>query len=133
MNRRVIATLAVAACMALGLSLGVTACASTSGGDSGDRDLITADQLAELQNMTAYDAIRRLKPTWLRKRGTDSFRGVPGLVVMVNEVRQGGVSVLNSYQIRDVEQIRYLDPRSATMKYGTQASGGAIELDVGAE
>ena len=125
---------AVSAFAAVVLAAGVGACASSGSGDTGDtgsagpRTEITTEQLRELPNMSAYDAVRRLKPTWLRKRGPDSLRTGSSLVVIERYVVRGGVRLLSDYQIRDLMAIRYLDPQQATLKYGTEASGGAIVI-----
>lgn len=102
-------------------------CASTGGGSGGgDRNLITAEDMADMQHVSALDAVRRLKPNWLRRRGVDSFRGSFPMAVVVNGVVAGGVRILESYRCGDVKEIRYLNARAATMRYGDKAGGGAI-------
>lgn len=97
-------------------------CASAGGGESsGSRDVITAEDLATLRTMTAHEAVRRLKPIWLRTR----------VEVVVNGSRQGGPEVLRSYQTSDIGEMRYLDEPRATMKYGTIVRGAVIEISLG--
>ena len=63
----------------VGLALLAAACASGGGsGDSGprrDRNLITGEELTQTGELTTlFDAIRRLRPTWLRGRGNLSAK-----------------------------------------------------------
>ncbi|HUG39411.1 MAG TPA: hypothetical protein VMM12_02945 [Longimicrobiales bacterium] len=106
------------------------ACASTGGsGDGGavtSRNVITGQQLAELSSQTAYQAVQKLKPRWLQRRGQVSFRGQTQLLVVVDEGQFYGLGYLHSVRASDVEEIQYLDSRRATLKYGGRANGGAI-------
>ena len=107
------------------------ACATTGGGgSSGPRNTITTEQLAELPSMSAYDAVRRLKPQWLRVRGQDNVGVGQGPLVIVDDVPVGDTDMLDSYQIRDVREIRFLDPSRATLRYGDRAGAGAIILEL---
>lgn len=121
--------------MAVALAVAVSGCASTGGnGDDDDsssssRDLITYEQLQRMPEATALQAIQRMRPIWMRTRGTQSFGRSQSLTVVVDGSVRGGVSVLESYQAGDLNQIRYLDQRMASMRYGTRASGPVIELD----
>lgn len=123
------AALALALAAAASAALAATACASgETRRSSEDRNVITAEDMATIPQFTALDAVRRLKPHWLRQRGMDSFRGSSPVAVIVDGVVQGGVRLLGSYYCGDLEEIRYLDRRQATMRYGDQARGGAIVL-----
>lgn len=96
-------------------------CASAGGGESSSsRDVITAEDLATLRTMTAEDAIRRLRPIWLRTP----------VEVVVNGSRQGRTDVLSTYQTTDIDEMRYLDEPRATMKYGTIVRGAVIEISL---
>lgn len=128
------------------LLLLLAGCASTGGartstGD-GASDRLTRDQLLATQVQTAYDGIQRLRPTWLRRRGNSTFQGggatSPAFggstapaptdepVVYVDGVRSGGVEVLRSYHPNQVTAIEFLDGPSATLRFGTGNTGGAI-------
>ena len=60
-------------CFALLFVLALAACASSSGSTRGTTGAITAEQLDNLgPGVTAYEAIERLRPIWLRDRGINS-------------------------------------------------------------
>lgn len=121
------AVVAVAAAVALG------ACASTGGGsgEPADRDVINRAQIEGMEHLSAMDIVRRLKPSWLRTgRGTDSL--VPamqsrrGVQVYLDGAHMGSVQELTQVSGRDIEEIRRLDPRQATVEFGTSNPDGAI-------
>ncbi len=116
--------------LALGLLLlAISACA-TSGGSSGprrDANLITAEELTEYGTFTARDVIRRLRPRWLQSRGAGTG-GPQTPQVILDGSRLGGLDRLNSIQVSDVTEMRYLSASDATMRFGTNFPGGAIEI-----
>lgn len=127
------------------LVLLVTACASAgSAGTSGTSDVITSEELRSVEGVsTAYDAIQRLRPRFLRGRtGTFGTRAAADplsrsssagdgsqVVVYLDGVRLGGVSELRRINADAVQEIRYLNGRDATTKYGTNVGAGVIEVD----
>jgi hypothetical protein len=120
----------------LGLFLGLVLCfegcaASAAGGVGSSRDLITREQIAEIQAITAYDAIRTLHPQWLRARGqmTSATSGTALTpTVMLDGTRMGGLDVLALYQVGDIFEIRYLDQGKAGIRYGMGFPRGVIEI-----
>lgn len=121
-----------------------TACASTaeSGGVQRSSDVISAEEIATIQVSTAYEIVQRLRPQFLRARGTTTVRnagpegrptGGPAqtgteLVVYVDNVRLGGVEVLHNIAALRVRDIRYVSASDATTKYGSGHTGGALEV-----
>ncbi len=106
------------------LSLGATACAtgSSEGRSTGRRDLITAEELAEHSNLSAYEAIERLRPSWLQsRRGGDS----PRVVLDRTPVERG---FLRSIRATEIESMRLLSAGEARTRYGTSYQTGAIEI-----
>ena len=105
-------------------------CAPPGGtGERRDRDLLTREELEGMDHLSAFDAVRRLRPTWLQaERGRDSFvaQDRRSTRVYVNGVRYGDKASLQSIQVRDVESIRFLDKREATTRFGTDHAEGAI-------
>ena len=111
-------------------AVALTGCASSGGGGDAEpgtpRNVITADQLSEMSNQTAYQAVRKLKPRWLQRRGQVSFRFQTHLLVVVDEAQFVELGYLHSLRAGDVREIHYMDPREATLKFGDRANGGAI-------
>ena len=109
-----------------------TACASSpqsteSASPRSSRNLIAAPELMATNAASAYEAIQRLRPSWLRPRsGTGSEGFLP--VVYIDGVRSGDLYFLQSIRIEDVDRIRYLNSRDATTRWGTGHAGGAIEV-----
>lgn len=106
------------------------------------RDVITAEQIATIQVSSAYEIVQRLRPQFLRERGSVSVRnggkeghtlpaaGEPqtGLVVYVNGARAGGVEALRGIPAHGVVEIRRVSARDATTTYGTGHPLGVIEV-----
>lgn len=123
--------------LALTLLLAGAAVACATGGGSGgeadeggnrDRNLITESELAGMEDLNVHQAIRRLKPVWLRYRGQAVFEGPDreGMRVYVDGHLFGNADTLAQLRIRDVKEIRYLDGRRATLRFGTDHTVGAI-------
>lgn len=120
-RQRIVAPLA-------GLML-LAACAS--GGGSGETsaprrraDLIVAAEW-EGQNMTtAFDAVQRLRPAWLQPRGQT---GLPA--VFRNNTRWGpDPRSLETMLLTEISEIRYMNGRDATTRFGTGYAGGIIQV-----
>ena len=111
--------------VAFGLATALAACGS-SGGSSGPRrdpNLITAEELAEYTTLSALDVIRRLRPRWLQSRGQTSAQ------VIQDGARLGDPqNALRSMPVSDIAEMRFLSASDATMRYGTNYPGGAIEI-----
>lgn len=108
---------------ALALALGATGCAS--GGSSstprGSSTRIIESELQSMQQLSVYDAIGRLRPDWLRGRG-----GALPAVMMDGNRQGGGMDVLRSLRVVDVQELRFMNASDATTRYGTGFQGGAI-------
>lgn len=116
-------------------SVAATGCASSSGssGPSRSSDLISSEELraSEIQSQNAYRAIQRLRPSWLRARGS-SFTGERQLpVVFVDGTRFGELESLYNLNVSDIVQMEFLDSRDATTRFGTGYPGGAIMVTTG--
>ena len=116
------------------LMIGLAGCASGGGGGSegsggvsgsgrrGSPTRLVAEDLVEHQQEYLYDAIRQLRRPWLTGRGR---RGTPRIVVD-GAPRQSGFDELRRLRVSEVEEAEYLDPSSATMRFGTGYDTGAI-------
>ncbi len=107
------------------------AAASQSGSStsSSNRNLISQEQLAELPaGLSAMDAVRRLRSTWLRVRGMSGLGSSQTVQVYVDNVHAGGLDFLEARPLDGIVEIRYHSGRDATTKWGTGVGGGVIEL-----
>ena len=88
---------------------------------------------AELRNsstQTAYEAITKLRPSFLNYQAPTSVRnprpGVP--VVFVNERFAGDLNLLNQILVSQIDNIRFFKPPEAMIRYGTDRTGGVIAI-----
>ena len=113
----------------------LVACASdpAPGGPRRDRNLITLEEIAALPVTNANDLINRLRPTWIRNRGPTSLSsGAPSYpVVYVNEVRSGGPEALYRVSSQIVREIRFINGRDATTRWGMDHGAGVILVTTG--
>jgi hypothetical protein len=108
-----------------------TGCASSGAGGSssgGSRDLLTREEIQQSGAGTLYDAIQRERPTWLRARGPITGQGQDGIHVIMDGVRVGDVNFLQSARVDNVLEVRFINARDATTRWGTGFSSGAIEI-----
>jgi outer membrane receptor protein involved in Fe transport len=121
--------------MVLFLAVVVLGCAS-SGTTRAPRNpnLITLEELEELPAGTAYDAVQRLRPNWLRSRSATVGRSGRGEVnlpaVFADGVYFGPIDSLGRFGIEAIEVIEFLSARDATTQYGTGYPGGVIHLQL---
>lgn len=110
--------------------LGV-ACASggQSEGTSRSRDVITLEEIQEANSSDPYEAVRRLRSSWLRTRSPGVESEVSGMpIVYVDNVRLGDIEMLRSVPILTVVEIRRISASDATTRWGTGFPNGAIEV-----
>jgi hypothetical protein len=105
------------------------ACASGSSGSTSSAsgsayNVISREELAEIQetgDISLYDAIRRLHPTWLRGRGTSAT-----VMVHFNGARLGGVNELRRFRVSDVQYVEHMEGPQATQRFGTGYGAGVL-------
>ncbi|HEX6040096.1 hypothetical protein [Longimicrobium sp.] len=121
------------------ITLGACAAPAAQGGTSApsasgsaaparsDRDRLTrADIDATPGLATAYDAVQRLRPHWLRVTGARASDGQ--VAVYHNNTRVGGPEALRQIAIETVGSMRYLDAQDASNQLSgfNRPVGGAI-------
>lgn len=121
---------------ALLVSLATSGCASagsSSGGSSRNPDVITSEELrgTQIQSENAYNAVQRLRPAWLRARGSSFTGGRELPAVFVDGTRFGEIDSLRNLNVSDIVQIEFLDARDATTRFGTGYPAGAIMVTTG--
>ena len=115
----------------LGIVVLLEGCAAAAAGGGRSRNVITQEDLATTQAITAYDAIRDLHPQWLKARGqtTGASSLTPLLpTVFLDGTRMGSIDLLGVYQVSNIEEIRYLDAAQAGIRYGMGYPRGIIEI-----
>ena len=119
--------------MTVSLIMLVQACVSTGVGGDGvrrDPDLIVAEELVNYSTMMLADAIRQLRPRWLRVRGAPSieFGGDRTVAVVLDGGAPQDWSILDSLRPDQVQSVRYHNAADATMRWGTGFPNGLIEV-----
>lgn len=112
----------------------LTACASahTAGPSNGsssrkDRNIISADEIANTHERNAYEIIQALRPSMLVNRGPTSLSDPSqGIVVFLDDQRFGDLGSLKQIAYGEVEEIRFLSPAEAQARWGTGYPSGVI-------
>ncbi len=109
-----------------GLILLAAACAGGGGTDGPRRNpnLITAQELANVEVGTAYEAVQRLRPQWMNRRGGME----PKVFVDGSPQGMGGLDTMRQYRVDSLREIRFIDPPDATMRWGTGHGAGVIDI-----
>jgi len=108
----------------------VAGCASAAqnAGASADSNanLITAEQIAQVQAPTAYEVVDRLHRPWWR----DQSPGAAGSVVVYwsnnQKIDDGSKDALRQVPASDVLVLEHLKSSDAVARFGIEAKGGAI-------
>jgi len=97
-----------------------------------DPDVLSSEQLRQVEVGNLYDALRRLRPQWLRARGSASLVAPRGTepVVYVAGIRRGELRTLQNVNIDQVRRVEFIDARDATTRFGTGHTGGVIMVDI---
>lgn len=108
----------------------LAACAGSASQSRGSSDILTREEISASGATTAYEAVVQLRPAFLRARGARSMRDPTPLtpVVYVNDMRHGGIDVLMSIRVEEIDEIRYIGAADATTRWGTGHSGGVIQV-----
>jgi hypothetical protein len=76
----------------------------------------------------AYELLQRLRPQFLRSRGSVSMRNSSSSypIVYLNNVRHGDLTSLRNIQVTDIDEIRFISGADATTRWGTGHGSGVI-------
>ena len=108
-------------------SVAATACASgananpSAGLTSRQTDINTRGEITGTQGLvTAWDAVQRLRPRFLRNPGRTSVTGSADnrAIVRIDDVDTGLPEVLRDIEISQVVEIRYYSAVDATARFG---------------
>jgi hypothetical protein len=93
-----------------------------------NRNLITADEIERSNASTAYEIVERLRPAFLRTRGSQSIQNPTPLspIVYLDGMRYGQVASLAQIPAIGVISIQYMNAVDASQRFGLGNEGGAI-------
>ena len=120
-------------------ALALLAAAPVEAQKRGDRNTITRVDIDEAGNAVtnADDAVRRLRPQWLRgpmgrsaSSGADGNRGESATepILYIDERRQPNLDQLRTVQAAAIEELKFMDQNRAIQMLGPGHEAGAIML-----
>ena len=118
----------LASAIALIVLLGACGSATTGKVAPRNRNLITSDEIVQSNAAPAYEAVKRLRPEFLRTRGVTSTHSMqaPTPVVYVDGSLYGALGALNNITASSILSIEYLNAMDATQRFGIGHDAGAI-------
>jgi hypothetical protein len=119
--------LAAARAAALAFAL-LVGCATPSGNaGTGQHNVLTASELERASDMNLYDALRQMRPTFLRSRApANSITEQQPVQAYVNGLKMEGLEHLREIQAKNVKEVQFLEPQQANSRFGGNNSGGAL-------
>lgn len=105
------------------------ACASQSAGAATTRhNLVTTEQLERAGDVNLYDALRTVRPAFLRTRqpAMASTPEVPIRVYVGGLQMMEGLEHLRQLRARSVQEVEFLEPHQANSRFGGSNQGGAL-------
>jgi len=103
-----------------------------TGATPSDRNIITQAEIAQLPSSSLYDLIQKVRPEFLRSRGTSSFNdtNTEYPVVFVDGRQYGDMASLRTLVSAQISQVRYYDAMAAQAKFGVIKASGVIDVTV---
>lgn len=121
-------------------AVGAFACAAPSGSGSASprpsrSDVITAEEMRNVQATNLYDVVKRLHPEWLLQRNASALGplntrtggGLEAQVFMGGQ-HTGGLDMLRQLSVGDAGSLHYYTAAQAENKFGTGYPNGVIEV-----
>jgi hypothetical protein len=120
----------------LSSAIGCASSGATTGTSqkASSRDKVTSEEIVTVPGTTAYDLVYKLRPDWLRSRGTATMVGGSqnqGTLVYLDGVKMGGLDALRTINSRGINSIEWVPGNKAAMvlsDVGSAAIVGAIVL-----
>lgn len=109
-------------------ALFTAACAPKQATSGAEHNLVTAEELGRVADMNLYDALRRLRPAFLRSRQipTSGAEPQPPTVYVGSLQMMEGLEHLRQITAGTVAEVRFLEPQQANTRFGTNNAGGAL-------
>ncbi|HVE78164.1 MAG TPA: hypothetical protein VNA89_04865 [Gemmatimonadaceae bacterium] len=120
---RIVALVATAACASGGSTPAVRHVASM-------RSPLSGVEARSARVVDAYEAVQRLRPGFLRSRGS-SGPGGGGVRVYIDGQPAGGLDMLRTVPAAVIGQIEYLSASEATVRWGARFREGVIHVQTG--
>lgn len=105
-------------------------------GRQSSSDHVAPQELATVTDGNLEDALRRIRPEWMRPSPTTRQAAEPGLAsVYLNDAYAGGLDALRLIPIEAVTSARYLTPTAARSWFGMfcRCNGGVILISTRTE
>jgi hypothetical protein len=124
-RRRIFVTLAYA----------VFASGCASGGSTvqtSQRNVVTNEELVRAGDVSAYDALVQIRPSFLRSRSAPPGSSTPSqpVQVYVGGMLMPGLDHLRQIMARGVKEITFLEPQQANTRFGGNNTGGALIVEL---
>ena len=123
------AMFALTACGGGGGAAGSGAVKTSSTPARGGANVILETEIGPSGATNAMEAIRRLRPSMLRGRGSVSMdvgSSADLIVVYVDGIKAGGLEALTPISAISIQEIRFLSAADATTRFGTGTPSGAV-------
>jgi hypothetical protein len=93
-----------------------------------DANVLSEVQLSRFERLNGYEALRRLKPSWLSTRGQAALVAPEreAIRLYVDGVYAGDAAELRLVPVHEIGEIRHLSGPQATLFFGIGHSAGAI-------
>ena len=125
-HRRRVALLGI---LLLGASLAACATSSRGRGPSSNTNLITQQELEDSHQPNLFDAVRALRPMWLRQMtATVQSSQDSGITIFIDNQRVGGLDVLRDMSPTSATALRYYSASEAQSHFGLGNLHGVIEV-----
>jgi hypothetical protein len=102
-------------------------------GLSSAHGLLTAEEISRTSALTAYEAVRALRPSFMKIRGPrlsgEVTRTTAYPAVYLNGMYYGDTESLKSLYVIDIRDIGYIDSNEAMLKFGKDHLAGAIMVN----
>lgn len=94
----------------------------------GPADVISEAEIKASGYQNALEVVQNLRPAMTRARGTSPQGGTVPIVLFVDDTRMGDVTSMANIPADRVKEIRYINSRDATTRWGTGFGSGVIQL-----
>ncbi|HEX6367927.1 MAG TPA: hypothetical protein VF006_03270 [Longimicrobium sp.] len=110
----------------------LAACGPAGGAAPGrNARTITEEEIQESPATNLFDAVQRMRPSWLAPKYQGATRGYPA--IFVGSQRYGEIDSLRTVELSNVLEVHYFDPIAAASRFGRNVPFGVIQivLDIG--